>query len=160
MLWNFIQVMYFQNVSFFIPQWARYRCYQLGLIQFLVYRMNLFCIIVALRTYCARNSLARCLFLPQCLAYFSSLWLAFNVTFPLLTDRQFHLWGMINKLRDMFGLNSESEPERRPPKYRYSRPEFLDHCDADLNMSADKEYRPIIVPRCIDRLPGIAGYAE
>ena len=45
-------------------------------------------------------------------------------------------------------------------RYAYGRPEFL-HLNADeVQVSADHNSRPILVPRDVTRIPWHAGYAE
>lgn len=48
-----------------------------------------------------------------------------------------------------------------PPKFRYTRPNFLQlNTDDEIQVSADHQIRPIIVPRDISRMPWNSGYAE
>jgi len=49
----------------------------------------------------------------------------------------------------------------RLPKFRYSRPDFLQlKTDDEILVSADHQIRPIILPRDANRLPWKSGYAE
>lgn len=46
-------------------------------------------------------------------------------------------------------------------KFRYTRPHFLQlNTDDEIQVSADHQIRPIIVPRDITKLPWNSGYAE
>lgn len=47
------------------------------------------------------------------------------------------------------------------PKFRYTRPEFLQlKTEDEILVSADHQIRPIILPRDVNRLPWKSGYAE
>lgn len=61
-------------------------------------------------------------------------------------------------------LNSQrtsSKGEAKVPKYRYTRPKFLQlRTDDEIIVSADHQIRPIILPRDVSSLPWKSGYAE
>jgi protein phosphatase 1H len=52
------------------------------------------------------------------------------------------------------------DPETMDFKYRYSRPEFMQLTDDEVQVSADHQTRPVLVPRDIVKLLWNAGYAE
>ncbi len=45
-------------------------------------------------------------------------------------------------------------------RYAYNRPEFLQLNADEVQVSADHQTRPILVPRDVTRIPWNAGYAE
>ena len=45
-------------------------------------------------------------------------------------------------------------------RYAYGRPEFLQLNADEVQVSADHNSRPILVPRDVTRIPWYAGYAE
>lgn len=57
--------------------------------------------------------------------------------------------------------NGSNYKTAKLPKFRYSRPEFLQlKTDDEILVSADHQIRPIILPRDVSRLPWKSGYAE
>lgn len=57
--------------------------------------------------------------------------------------------------------NGSNQKSAKLPKFRYSRPEFLQlKTDDEILVSADHQIRPIILPRDVSRLPWKSGYAE
>lgn len=61
--------------------------------------------------------------------------------------------------RDTFKQQDNSRT--KSPKFRYSRPEFLQlKTDDEISVSADHQIRPIILPRDLTKLPWNSGYAE
>lgn len=46
------------------------------------------------------------------------------------------------------------------PKFDYTRPEFIGLSADEMQVSADHQVRPIMIPRDTHRLPWNAGYAE
>lgn len=57
--------------------------------------------------------------------------------------------------------NGSNQKSTKLPKFRYSRPEFLQlKTDDEILVSADHQIRPIILPRDVSRLAWKSGYAE
>lgn len=57
--------------------------------------------------------------------------------------------------------NRANSSSSKLPKFRYSRPEFLQlRTDDEISVSADHQIRPIILPRDVSKLPWKSGYAE
>ena len=54
----------------------------------------------------------------------------------------------------------EDQTRVRVPKFPYARPHFLLFQRDEVQVSADHQIRPIIVPRDITKLPWLSGYAE
>lgn len=54
----------------------------------------------------------------------------------------------------------EDQSRVRVPKFPYARPHFLLFQQDEVQVSADHQIRPIIVPRDISKLPWLSGYAE
>lgn len=56
--------------------------------------------------------------------------------------------------------DGEDQSRMRVPKFPYARPHFLLFQQDEVQVSADHQIRPIIVPRDISKLPWLSGYAE
>ncbi|KAK3932594.1 Protein phosphatase 1H [Frankliniella fusca] len=56
--------------------------------------------------------------------------------------------------------DGEDQGRMRVPKFPYARPHFLLFQQDEVQVSADHQIRPIIVPRDISKLPWSSGYAE
>ena len=56
--------------------------------------------------------------------------------------------------------NGQSRKDDRAIKFPYSRPDFLNLTNDEVQVSADHGIRPILVPRDIGKIPWKSGYAE
>lgn len=56
--------------------------------------------------------------------------------------------------------DGEDQSRIRVPKFPYARPHFLLFQKDEVQVSADHQIRPIIVPRDITKIPWLSGYAE
>ncbi|KAE8752097.1 hypothetical protein FOCC_FOCC001259 [Frankliniella occidentalis] len=56
--------------------------------------------------------------------------------------------------------DGEDQSRTRVPKFPYARPHFLLFQQDEVQVSADHQIRPIIVPRDISKIPWLSGYAE
>ena len=57
-------------------------------------------------------------------------------------------------------LSSGKDKDGVGLRYAYGRPEFLQLNADEVQVSADHNSRPILVPRDVTRIPWYAGYAE
>jgi len=71
------------------------------------------------------------------------------------------LYSVVNGIDTIPSItDGETRPDEKAPKYPYSRPHFLSFQKDEIQVSADHQIRPIIVPRDISKLPWQSGYAE